>query len=364
MKEVGGHRSFVQDSGGVWLGLIRSSRFSMALACGLATLAILIVKPLHAVESSHLIEPFAVRNQNPFIQIHGLPAIVSADLLAAGESDLALRLDLTNNSKSSERAQELIILDGETYRASLFYRRGFSNGWQVGFELPLIGHHSGFMDNCIEDWHDFLGFSNSDRDPWLKNRLLFSYSRNGVIEAELRDGTTGVGDLQLQISRHLLTTAKGGKLALNASLELPTGDAERFLGSGSTDLALWLSGTAPTLFETWEIGGYLQAGLLLPGDGDLLSERWHKSSVWFGGVGLHWRAWPWLMLKAQLDAHGAFYDSELAQLGTTSMMLTVGGSVPLEQYGGVIDLAIGENLSTNTVPDFMINLAYRHRFKQ
>jgi hypothetical protein len=291
--------------------------------------------------------------------VHGLPAGSSADLLPAGESSLRLQYDITNHSKRSETAEESIILDGETYRAALIYQRGLAEGWQLGLELPLVAHTSGVLDKFIEGWHDTFSLSNSDRDPWPKNRLRFRYTHQGILKAEMTKGSSGPGDLRLLVSRRLTPSQGERSLALNASLKFPTGDAERFQGSGSFDLALWLSGAAPTLYDAWRIGGYLHAGVLLLGGGDLLREK-QKGSLWFGGAGLHWRASEWLMLKAQLDAHSAFYQSELDQLGKGSVMLTLGGSIPLRR--GAIDLAIGENLATDGVPDFMINLGYRIRF--
>jgi hypothetical protein len=312
-------------------------------------------------QSEFLTEPFAVRNQNPFVLAYGLPVSTSPELLPPDVASLQLRLDITNNSKDANTAREEIVLDGETYNTALVYQRGLDNGWQLGVVLPVIGHHSGFMDNFIEGWHDRFGLSNGDREDWTKNRLYFSYTRDGISEALLEDGSTGIGDLQVQISRPFFTGSEGGQWRWHVSLELPTGDADRLRGSGSTDLALWMSGASPELIGSWDIGGFLHAGLVRTGDGDLLSDH-VKRSVWFGGAGLHWKLWPWLMLKGQLDVHGAFYDSELDQLGKGSVMLTVGGTIPLDQQGGAIDLAIGENLATDAVPDFMINLAYRQRF--
>jgi hypothetical protein len=308
-----------------------------------------------------LSEPFAVRNQNPFVLVYGLPVNTAPDLLPQDGSSLYLQLDLTNNSKDAQASREQIVLDGETYHATLVYQRGLAKGWQMGVTLPLIGHHSGFMDNFIEGWHDIFGFSNGDREDWPQNRLTFSYTRDGVNEVELEEGSTGIGDLQLQISRPFFTAVEEATWRWHASLELPTGDADRMQGSGSVDLALWVSGAYPELFKRWDIGGYLHAGLVRTGDGDLLPDHVERR-VWFSGAGLHWRLWSWLMLKGQLDAHGAFYDSQLAQLGKRSVMLTVGGTIPLDQHGGAIDLAIGENLVTDAVPDFMIKLAYRQRF--
>jgi len=323
------------------------------------SLSALLIAETAAAQQSLLNEPFTVRNQNPFMVVHGLPAAASADLLPVGESSLQLQYDITNHSKSSETADESITLDGETYRATLVYRRGLAGGWQMGVELPLIAHTSGVMDHFIEAWHDTFGLSNSDRKPWPKNRLRFSYTHQGVLKAEMTAGDSGPGDMRLLFSRRLTPPQEERQLAFNASLKFPTGDADRFQGSGSLDLALWLSGAAPNLSDAWHLGGYLHGGILLLGRGDLLREE-QKGSVWFGGAGLHWRAWEWLTLKAQLDGHSAFYQSELDQLGKGSVMLTLGGSIPVRR--GAIDLAIGENLATDAVPDFMINLGYRIRF--
>lgn len=314
-----------------------------------------------SAQSDLLTEPFAVRNQNPFVLAYGLPVSTSPEQLPADASSLQLRLDITNNSKDSLSGREEILLDGETYNATLIYQRGLGNGWQFGVVVPVVGHHSGVMDRFIEGWHDSFGLSNGDRELWPKNRIHFSYSRDGVNEFVLDEGTSGLGDLQLQIAGPLFNTEGGGRWRWHASLELPTGDADRLLGSGSTDLAFWLSGDSPELIASWNLGGYYHAGVVRTGDGDLLSE-YVKRNVWFGGAGLHWKLWPWLTLKAQLDVHAAVYDSDLDQLGKRSVMLTTGGTIPLDRQGGAIDLAIGENLATDAVPDFMINLAYRQRF--
>ena len=81
----------------------------------------LVVPETAAARQSLLSQPFAVRNQNPFMVVHGLPAGFSADLLPACESSLQLQYDITNHSKRSETPEESIILDGETYRVALIY---------------------------------------------------------------------------------------------------------------------------------------------------------------------------------------------------------------------------------------------------
>jgi len=65
-----------------------------------------------------------------------------------------------------------------------------------------------------------------------------------------------------------------------------------------------------------------------------------------------------LSLKAQIDAHTPFYDSELAALGASSVQLTVGGTIGL--WGrNMLDLGLVENLFTDTTPDLVFHLAWR-----
>lgn len=331
-------------------------------AVGLILLA-LVTGPADAGGSAGYWEaaPFAVANPNPFILIHGLPAAAPGTLLQAGESSLQLQMDLANNSIVSDEQGESISLDGESDRARLIWKHRLGEGWQLGIDLPLIAHRDGVMDHFIENWHDLLGLSNGDRSSLPKNRLLFSYERDGTTEFNLTENTSGLGDIQLLASRQLSATAAGGNLTLNTSLKLPTGDADELLGSGAAELALWVSGATPALIPSWDIGGFMQTGGVIMGKGDVLPDLQRKA-VWFGGVGAYWKANEWLVLKSQLDAHSSFYRSELPQLGKASVMLTVGGTILMNRDTGAVDLSIGENLVTDTIPDFTINLAYKKRF--
>lgn len=149
--------------------------------------------------------------------------------------------------------------------------------------------------------------------------------------------------------------------ALHAALKLPSGDADRLMGSGAADFALWVSGAAPRLFPESRLGGYAQLGILAMAEADILEDE-QRDVVWFSGFGLHWEASEGFFLKCQVDLNSAFYDSDLVQLGVRSSLLTVGGTVLLEDQRSAIDIAFGENLATDATPDFMINFAYRRRF--
>jgi hypothetical protein len=297
---------------------------------------------------------------NPFVLIHAVPAASSSTLLAANESSLQLTGNLANNSIHSESDGERIRLDGETYRLALAWKRGITADWQVGIELPYFTHLEGWMDGLIENWHDMLGLSNSNRDDWSRNALVYRYESAEGEQVLVNRNEGGVGDLVLSLS-HALDADSGRRLALHANLKLPTGDADALLGSGAVDLAFWLSGADKGPFRRMPLHFYGQVGLLLKGEADLLQDR-QRDLVYFASLGAGWRPKGWLDLKTQLDLHSSHYDSKLDQLGGAGLMLTVGGSIHLDGDNQRIDISIGENLTTDSVPDFMVNLAYVRRF--
>jgi hypothetical protein len=326
----------------VALGLIGAS-------CGTALADALADRP----------EPFAIRDQNPFIQIYGLPPLDPGDVTPPHRTRSQILFDLANNSRLAEGTNESISLDGETYRLALSVRHGVSDRLEVGAEIPLVFHRGGVLDDFIEGWHDFLGLSNSERDETPNNALDYSYRVEGQELVAVRSGQQGLGDIRLFAATPLYRADEGGlAVSLRGSLELPTGDSARLLGSGSTDIALSVNAVERGLGSS-RVTGYGQLGVLAVSDGDVLAAQ-QRHWVAFGGVGLGWRVWDRIDLKAQLDGHGSFYRSELPQLGSRSIQLTLGGTIRFGR-ATALDLAIGENLFTDTIPDLLIHVAVSHR---
>jgi hypothetical protein len=96
------------------------------------------------------------------------------------------------------------------------------------------------------------------------------------------------------------------------------------------------------------------------GKGEILEDV-QQEVAFFGTLGGNWRVYDWLDLKVQLDAHTPFYKSKIDQLGGSAVMLTFGGSVVLDR-GSQIDISMGENMTTDMVPDFILNLGYKMAF--
>ena len=305
--------------------------------------------------------PLATGNQNPLAALYGLPAAAPADVVGAGQGILELRAALASSASSSEDGDERVLLDGESTRLTLAVQYGVRKNLELGLEVPYLMHRDGFLDDLIIDWHDFFQLPQGDRQDLPRDRLAYQYRRDGQTLIDRRDSVAGFGDLRLTGGVQLWRDVRDGttrSLALRASLELPTGEAERLTGSGSTDLALWLSGAAGRPDRNLSLFG--AAGALFMTAGDLLPEQ-QRRLVPFGSLGAAWQPWPVLALKLQFDGHGAFFsDSDLRELGP-SVQLAMGGTLLLGA-GTELDLGFSEDLLVDTAPDIVFHMALRRHF--
>lgn len=303
------------------------------------------------------VQPFLTSNQNPFIQIYGVPPPAPARLLAPEQWRFALQLDLTNNSIAQDDGAEAVTLDGETYRGTLSLAYGLSAQWEAGIVIPYVMQRRGVFDHFIEQWHDTFGLSNRKRTAFTRDQLNFAYTGTSV-SRQLDEPAEGLGDIRLTLSHPLYKDEAAGRSAsVQAGLKLPSGDAARLLGSGGTDLSLQVSATDAALLSAWKTTLFWSAGMLRLGEGEVL-EPIRRDYVAIGALGLGRPVTERIALKLQLDAHSSFYDTGLQVLGGNTVQLTVGGEIRFPGDGS-LDLGLVENLFTDTTPDLVFHLAWR-----
>ncbi|WP_298039703.1 DUF3187 family protein [uncultured Desulfuromonas sp.] len=306
--------------------------------------------------------PFQTANRSPLVLGYGLPPLPDAKRLPAGRTSALLTVDLASNYTESTRDREQIVLDGETYRFDLALRCGLSPTLEVRADIPYISHRGGFLDGFIEDFHDLFGLPQGGRDKAPRNRLLYSYVRDGRQEIALEENTEGLGDVRLSGAWQLYEEEGGLRSAtVFGSLKLPTGDSDRLLGSGSTDLAFGLSGSLATLSSWGPIRAWGGGGLLLMTEGDLLPQQQNQAAG-FGALGAGWAPLPWLAFKLQLDGHTSFYGgSDFEEVDFPSMQVVMGGTLGLAPETA-LDIAVVEDIAVNTAPDAVFHFALRHNF--
>lgn len=296
-------------------------------------------------------EPYYLRNQNPFLQLFGVPAPEGGDVTPAAAFESRFVLNLANHADNHETANETFIVDGESYYADAVLRYGPVERWALGIDLPFVAHRDGALDNVIEDWHDAFGLSNSEREG-PSNHLRFAYRRNGVMETNFVDAGGGIGDVRLTGAYQLVQRgATDRAVALRGLVKIPTGDPDRLRGSGGTDFAISVEATDRATLGDRNIALFGQAGVLLLGDGDVLADQ-QETAVAFAAGGLLWRWTDVIDLQAQISLQDAYFDSALDELGGSTANLTVGGRFHLRRLGLQLNIALIEDLVSDATPDF------------
>ena len=295
-------------------------------------------------------------NQSPLIQIYGLPALGESRVLGPEESTLAVHLQIANHFTGASNSNESLHLDGETRRLTLHWRQGLPGSGEWGFELPHVSHNGGFLDAYIEEFHDIFSMQQHGRTDLPRNRLDYRYTRQGATLINLDHAVSGVGDVRVFAGKPVSTqTASGGYTAAwRASLKLPTGDDAKLLGSGSTDLAAWLSAATARPPDQWNLYG--GGGLLLLSEGNVMLEQ-QRHVVGFGTLGISQKFFPRVTINAQLDIHSPFYsDSGLRQLGRYAVLGLLGAEWELgpRKY---VTLSMSEDMVVGASPDVAFNLS-------
>ena len=302
---------------------------------------------------------FSLRNHNPFLQVYGLPSFQTAELAPAGGYRLGVTLDIANHADADETPDESVLIDGESYVLSLSMRNRVSSRLELGIDLPLVAHSSGLFDNVIEGWHDLLSISNSKR-AGPSNQLQLQYSGDATAPFALTESGFGIGDIRLTAAVPLVPTGKtrGRRIAVRASLKLPTGNAGALRGSGAADFSLGFHASHTGDFAGRELGLTGFAGVLLLGEGDLFPEI-QKRTVGFGGIGAAWRAAERFVITAQVYAQGRYLESELDEIGGNSTQLSLGGTYRFARNRWSLSFAIAEDVFSDATTDVALHLAVR-----
>jgi hypothetical protein len=313
-----------------------------------------------SISNADSVDPLPTSDLSPLVQIYGLPSIGGSRLLAPGQLNVRLGAEAASHFFAGANDFESLFLDGETHRITVAVAYGV-NGGEWGIEVPYISHGGGFLDGFIDTWHDTFGLPDGGRDAFPKNGLTYMYRRDGVDRLQITTPARGVGDVRLLGGWRIGTSQDSWDAALRASLKLPTGDSTALLGSGATDLALWMVAGCTRTACPESIAWTLAGGLVGVGQGDILPEL-QRRIVPFGGATLAWRMGQPAIVKAQLLAHGPFYrGSDLKPLNAASVQLVLGGTLNITERTA-LDIGVSEDLNVHTAPDVTLLVNLRSNF--
>lgn len=310
------------------------------------------------------ITPFQTGNQSPLVQIYGLPHDTGADIVLPGKFLVALNQDLSSNYTVKNNAQEQITLDGETYRLGFTARYGIAPGWEAGIEIPFLVQGGGFLDSFVIDWHNTFGLPQGGRNNAPRNRLLYSYRKDGVQKLRVERSASGIGDIALTSGYKLYDFSDTGhhdRLALKGAIKFPTGDSSYLRGSGGTDFLLQLCGSMVNYSDWGSLAVFGSVGGLAMSGSDVLRDQ-HNPLAGVGTLGFGWGPAAWISFKVQLNANSPFYrGSSLTELSKSSLMLISGGAIKLPgEY--LLDIGVSEDVAVATAPDVSFHLGLSKRF--
>jgi hypothetical protein len=306
-----------------------------------------------AAAGAQLAEPVHVRNLNPLVSIFGLPAW---DTVPIG-TRFGVTAEVANHYRFSLAGNERLMLDGETVRTNFAFTHGFASGWSLGVEFPYYRVSGGVLDDAIDGWHSAFRMPDGGRNARPEGQLLYAFGEPLAPSFVLTEPQTGVGDAQVKFAR-LIGSNQG--FVVQATVKLPTGDEDMLAGSGSGDWSLTLLRTRPLLARKRAAGYYWGVGLLRVGDPEVVefdAETWVPTGI----IGGSWQVLPEFGLKGQMDVHGAFYDSQLEEIGETAIQATFSAWRRMGQRGQ-IEFAVVEDLNVSTAPDVVLQVAAAWQF--
>jgi hypothetical protein len=317
----------------------------------LPTFLLAVIACAPALGDDAPLDVFPLRNHNPFLQIYGLPAFATHELVAPGGIDFNLALDIANDMDEADRSGEVLIIDTELRILNVSLRGRIGERLEIGLDVPYLSYSGGFLDRVIYDFHDLVGLSNSTRDgPSDQFRLYME--KEGATLYDAVEPSSGIGDLQVSAALRL------GKATLRASVKAPTGDPDKLTGSGAADFALGLyaGGAMTVLARDLYYSGFV--GALALGDGDVLPGL-QKSVVPYGGVALRWQATERFALATQVYAQGRYLDAALNELGGNTFQLAFGCDYRFPAQGLLLRFAIAEDFAAAAAPDFAAHVSVR-----
>ncbi|MBH97187.1 MAG: hypothetical protein CMM56_01910 [Rhodospirillaceae bacterium] len=314
----------------------------------LAVMIVLVTGSAKAQEAA----PFRTRNLSPLISVFGLPVWESS--LPGEGPTFGFVSDIANHYSLSRKGNEELILDGETWKNSVFYRYKILDEVNIGIELPFYEISGGFLDDTVDAWHSFFGMPDGKRNLREEDGLRYLYKDVGTSSYFLDQRSSGIGDIQISFSR------KFNGLILKGTFKLPTGDKNILTGSGSTDISISVFNQKQIMFAGDPAGIFWGAGLIVMNEPKLFTDR-VKDWAGFGTLGMGWRVLPRVGLKLQFDFHSRFYESELDEMGISSIQVNTGGWWEIDERRR-LNIAIGEDLMVRTAPDITIHFDFSWDF--
>ena len=279
-------------------------------------------------------------------------------ILGRGQHAWDTSLIIASHNVDETRGGEDFRLDGETTRLALTYRYGLSDKLDIGIEVPYLAHQPGSLDSTIDSWHNVLSFvgggARARRD---EDQLEIFYADSQVDLVDLSNDASGISDIRF-LAGWRLSESERHSTALRFSIKLPTGDSDELLGSGGSDISFGLASDVTGFWGNPKLSGFYRVNATYLGEPDRLADR-YKKLVGQLSFGLGYRVHQNVDLLLQSRIRSAVYDSDIHNLGGTTVSLTFGADFRVSDHYRIV-VSMGEDAKVESVPDVSFQLALRY----
>ncbi len=246
-----------------------------------------------------------------------------------------------------------VMLDGELLRWELQSEFGISDRLQMTFTLPFVHTTGGFLDDIIDDFHSATGLERSGSE--FRNAFVQRISRGDEVAYAVDENEFTISDLSIQFKYRVFSEDEAPvAVATRVSIELPTGNSQKSLGSGGVD-----AGIGVLLEKNWE-----KFSVFLSGD-YLFYQRPNQFKaaslqledfVFASTASVEWRPRPWWALNVQVDyLSNAVRSTDVGELEQDQLTASLGLSVALSDHS-TLRLAFTEDLTGAATADIAFYL--------
>ncbi|MEO6689385.1 MAG: DUF3187 family protein [Dokdonella sp.] len=251
------------------------------------------------------------RDTNPFVAASGLPFAPPA--VAPESWHVEALLSASNTELAFDRGSEHLVYDAEIHEGRIALTRAFGERWLVRATIADTGIGKGFLDSFLEDYHRTFGFANGDRGRLGTDGHTISYADASGRDVFLDRSLSAIAPLMVDVA--LRTPEDGHEWLYGATLKLPTSHASPLIDDRAVDVSLWLAAQSTDAQARLPWGA--RVGVMQRGDTHLLSQR-AKDQVPFADATLGYMLLPRWDVAAQVQWHGALYDSQIPLLSSAA----------------------------------------------
>ncbi|MFN0007518.1 MAG: DUF3187 family protein [Planctomycetota bacterium] len=279
-----------------------------------------------------------------------------ATTLPEEKTELSVLSSYASIFEEGQTGGDLVLFDGEIWRTSLHLRRGIGSGADLEIELPVVYATSGFLDEFIENFHDFFGLPNGGREDHPRFQYGMVAVNGGTEAYHLEGNQVGMGDVPIVLTVSVLEESETRPaLAVRGGIELPTGSDSDGFGNGKVDYGIGFLGERS--FGRWTATGAIdwvdvqssesfeEAGVEADDSFDLqlgLEYRWND------GLSL---------IAGSVYTNAPTQDIDLEEISGNMLSLDIGAAWDLGERSRLL-LVFSEDLITQSAPDFSVTAAW------